>query len=101
MISDGRTSDNDVMERIGKNIWEVRRRAGFSQEMLAERSGLHRTEISLIERGGRVPRIDTLLKIAGSLECPIETLVEGVEWVPFSPSAAGMFSVLYNTLGEW
>lgn len=98
MINDGRSRDNDVMERIGQNIFEVRRRAGFSQEMLAQRAGLHRTEISLLERGGRVPRIDTLLKIAASLECPIEVLVEGVEWVAYSRSEAGTFSIHHNTL---
>ena len=98
-MTDGRNRAVDVMERIGKNIWEVRRRAGFSQELLARRSGLHRTEISLLERGGRIPRIDTLLKVAGSLECPIELLVEGVEWVPYSPSEAGTFSIFNKRLG--
>jgi transcriptional regulator with XRE-family HTH domain len=83
----------EAMERIARNMFEIRRHAGFSQELLAQRSGLHRTEISLIERGRRVPRIDTLLKIAGSLETPIEAFVEGVKWVPFSPSDPGMFSL--------
>lgn len=96
-MKDGRTPDREVLDRIGKNILGVRLRAGFSQELLATRTGLHRTEISLLERGGRIPRIDTLLKIAGSLECPIEVLVEGIKWVPFAPSEPGSFSLS----GEW
>lgn len=68
MMNDGRSRDLEVLDRLGKNILGVRLRAGFSQQMLADRSGLHRTEIGLLERGGRSPRIDTLLKIAGSLE---------------------------------
>jgi len=83
----------EAIERIGQNVFGIRRHAGFSQELLAQRSGLHRTEISLIERGRRVPRIDTLLKIVGSLETPIEAFVEGVAWVAYSPSEAGSFSL--------
>ena len=98
MIADGRSRDNEVMERIGHNIRKVRRRGGFSQELLAQRAGLHRTEISLLERVGRVPRIDTLLKIAGSLECPIQALVEGVQWVAYARSEPGSFAISNDTL---
>ncbi len=41
------------------------------------RSSLHRTEIGLLERGARVPRIDTLIKIASALPIPPAELIEG------------------------
>jgi transcriptional regulator with XRE-family HTH domain len=63
----------------------------FGQNL--RRAGLHRTEIGLLERGARVPRIDTLLKLAAalgvSLRCP---LLDRIEWRPGS-SAPGGFAV--------
>jgi len=71
-----------VGERFGRNLFMARRRAGLSQEALAARAGLHRTEISLLEHGERVPRIDTLMKLAGSLEVPVTDLLRRIEWLP-------------------
>lgn len=68
--------------RLGRNLFMARRRAGLSQEKLAARAGLHRTEISLLERGERIPRVDTLMKLAGALEAPATELLRGMEWKP-------------------
>jgi len=43
---------------------------------------LHRTEISLLERGGREPRMGTVVKLAGSLDTTPNQLFEGVTWNP-------------------
>jgi transcriptional regulator with XRE-family HTH domain len=51
---------------------------GFSQERLAERAGLHRNFISLIERGVNQPSIDTLFQIAHGLEIPPAELVREI-----------------------
>jgi transcriptional regulator with XRE-family HTH domain len=53
-----------------------------SQEELGVMASLHRTEVSLLERGLRLPRIDTIIKLAGALEIPIEALIEGIGWSP-------------------
>lgn len=51
-------------------------RTYITQEALADRAELHRTEIGLLERGLRVPRIDTLLRLAAALAVePAELLV--------------------------
>lgn len=71
-----------VGERFGRNLFMARRRAGLSQEALAARAGLHRTEIGLLEHGERMPRIDTFMKLAGSLEVPANELLRGIEWQP-------------------
>ncbi|HET7054166.1 MAG TPA: helix-turn-helix transcriptional regulator [Solirubrobacterales bacterium] len=72
-----------VARRFGENLRRARAEEGISQEELGFRSGLHRTEIGLLERGARVPRLDTLLKLASGLgvriACP---LFEGIEWTP-------------------
>jgi transcriptional regulator with XRE-family HTH domain len=70
----------------------ARRRADLSQEQLATLAGLHRTEISLIENGGRIPRVDTLMKLAGALEVSASELLRGMEWRPPPPSQEGDWS---------
>jgi transcriptional regulator with XRE-family HTH domain len=45
-------------------------------------TSLHRTEISLLERGERMPRVDTAVRIAGSLGVPLGDLAVGLEWKP-------------------
>lgn len=65
---------------FGKNLRAARMRAGLSQEEAAFGAGLHRTEIGLLERGERLPRIDTTVKLAGSLSVPPAELLVGMEW---------------------
>lgn len=69
-----------VAERFGENLARIRERTGVTQEELAYRASLHRTEIGLLERGGRIPRIDTLAKLAGALGVPPAALLEGISW---------------------
>jgi transcriptional regulator with XRE-family HTH domain len=68
----------DTGMRFGKNLASQRKRAGMSQEELAERAGLHRTAISLSETGKRNPRLDTMVRLAEALGIPVTTLVEGI-----------------------
>jgi ribosome-binding protein aMBF1 (putative translation factor) len=75
-----------VAERVGKNLRRARRREGLSQEQLALRAGLHRTEVGRLERGDRICRIDTLLRLAGAMAISPGELLEGITWVPVSPS---------------
>jgi transcriptional regulator with XRE-family HTH domain len=82
----------DVARRFGENLRRCRRRAGFSQEELGMRSSLHRTEIGLLERGARVPRIDTLIKIASALAIPPSELIEGIGWTPGN-TTSGSFAI--------
>ena len=68
--------------RFGANLARCRAGAGISQEELSFRASIHRTEVSLLERGERMPRVDTALRIAGSLGVPLDDLVAGLEWRP-------------------
>jgi transcriptional regulator with XRE-family HTH domain len=67
-------------ERFAANLRQARTKAGISQEELGERCDLHRTEISLLERAGREPRLATILKLAGSLDTTPGELCEGMAW---------------------
>jgi transcriptional regulator with XRE-family HTH domain len=72
----------NVAERFGANLVRARKRAGISQEELGFRASLHRTEIGQLERGVRLARIDTLVKLAGSLGINPGDLLEGLSWEP-------------------
>jgi transcriptional regulator with XRE-family HTH domain len=54
----------------------------MSQDELSARASVHRTEISQLERGLRIPRIDTVVKLAGSLEVTADELLSGLAWQP-------------------
>ena len=70
----------DLAARFGDNLARHRRRADLSQEELSYLSSLHRTEISQLERGLRLCRIDTLVKLAASLEVSSDDLLAGITW---------------------
>ncbi|HEU4906057.1 MAG TPA: helix-turn-helix transcriptional regulator [Solirubrobacterales bacterium] len=71
----------EIAQRFGANLRRVRKQANLSQEEVGFRASLHRTEVGLLERGARVPRIDTLLKLAGALGVRIDcALLDGIAW---------------------
>ncbi len=79
-----------VAERFGENLRRLRKAADISQEELGLRCSLHRTEIGLLERGARVPRIDTLIKIASGLGVRVDCkLLDGISWNPATTEAGG------------
>lgn len=78
-----------VAERFGANLRVYRLSGRISQESLGELCGLHRTEIGLLERGTRVPRIDTLIKLSSALAIPPAKLLEGIRWRPSTVEPGG------------
>ncbi len=61
---------------LSKNIKLLRITRGWSQEVLAEVSGLHRTYISMIERQDKNVGLDNLERLAGALGVSIGELVD-------------------------
>jgi transcriptional regulator with XRE-family HTH domain len=62
---------------LGHAVWKTRKKAGFTQEQLAEKSDLSTVFISRIERGVESPSVDNLVKIAKALEVKVANLVDG------------------------
>ena len=79
----------DIAARFGDNMARQRRLADLTQEVLSVRASLHRTEVSQLERGLRIPRIDTLVKLAASLEVEPAELLEGINWQPGETRTGG------------
>lgn len=82
----------EIAHQLGANLRRARKRADLSQEEVSWLASIHRTEVSLIERGERLPRVDTLVKLAGGLEVRPEELLAGFVWRPGSV-AVGKFSI--------
>ena len=58
----------DIYKRIGFNLLKQRRLKGWTQEQLAERSGVSRSRISKMDNGKENFNIESLFLIAQSLE---------------------------------
>jgi transcriptional regulator with XRE-family HTH domain len=56
-----------VRTQFAANLRQQRERAGLSQEALADACNLHRTEISLLERCKRSPRLETIVILSRGL----------------------------------
>ena len=79
--------------RFAENLRVVRARAKLSQEDVAFRAGIHRTQISLLERGDRLPRVETLVKLAGALEITPNDLLDGIAFKPPPVIRVGEFQI--------
>jgi transcriptional regulator with XRE-family HTH domain len=77
----------DLAQRFAANLQELRTEAGLTQEEVAFRAGLHRTQISLMEGGERLPRFSTLVRLVGALGVDHGRLFAGIAWEPheFTP----------------
>jgi transcriptional regulator with XRE-family HTH domain len=71
-----------VAHQFGANLRYCRKRAKLSQEELSVRASLHRTAVGQLERGERVARVDTVVKLAGSLGIHPGELFDGMGWDP-------------------
>jgi transcriptional regulator with XRE-family HTH domain len=53
---------------FGRVMRKARAKRSLSQEDFAERCGLHRNAVGLLERGERAPNLDTIVQIAEALD---------------------------------
>lgn len=74
-------------EAFGERLIVARFNYGrISQEALAERAEIHRTQISLFETGQRQPKLETFVRLAGAVEQTPDQLLGPIRWVPGSRS---------------
>ena len=60
-----------LFAQIADDVAARRAERGLSQRELAELTGTTQSAIARLERGGRPPRIDTLMRIADALDCDL------------------------------
>ncbi len=64
----------DILTEFGETIRAIRKSKGWSQEELAEASGLHRTYIGSIERGEQNVSLKNIKRLADALGVPLADL---------------------------
>jgi transcriptional regulator with XRE-family HTH domain len=78
---------NSLRDAIAANVVrllrEEREKRGLSMNVVAQRSGLSHSIVSLIERDLRNPTLDTLLRIAEAMEVDLgELLIQARKEIP-------------------
>lgn len=69
----------ELLAAFGRALRDLRKAHGFSQEALAERSGVHHRYISDVERGVRNISLVNIARFASALGIDISTLMAAVE----------------------
>lgn len=73
-------------EAFGQRLIVARFEYGrISQEAVAERAGIHRTQVSLIETGRRMPMLETFVRLAGAVDRSPGELLGPIRWRPGTP----------------
>lgn len=65
-----------ILVKFGKQVRKVRLKQGLSQEELAEKAGLHRTYIGMIERAEKNITLLNIEKLAKALDISIVDLLK-------------------------
>ncbi len=66
------------LKTIGSNIRKYRNQQKLRQDQLAEKTGLSTNYIGMVERGEKIPALETFLKIANALEVSADMLLVDV-----------------------
>lgn len=71
-----------LAEQFGRNLQRCRGRAGLSQEEAALAIGIYTAQVSFLERGLRLPRIETIVRVSAGLGVTPCVLLSGLHWSP-------------------
>ena len=73
---------DELRARFGINLRDRRGQLDISQLELSLRAETHMNAISTLELGQRLPRIDTVIRLAGALQTTPNGLAAGILWTP-------------------
>ena len=76
---ESKMDDNALKKEFGNVLKKIRLEKGLSQEVLAEKSELHRTYISEVERGDRNISLINIVKLCYALEIKPSSFFEKME----------------------
>lgn len=68
--------EEDIVKNFGERIRALRLEQGWSQELLAEKTGFHRTYIGMIERGERNLSLRNIESFANTFEISVSELLK-------------------------
>jgi transcriptional regulator with XRE-family HTH domain len=73
-----RRADSEIAVEFGRRLLSAGRAAGLTQELLAEKAGLHPVTISTLENAKRSATVPTLVRVAQALDLDPAELVRGL-----------------------
>jgi transcriptional regulator with XRE-family HTH domain len=79
-----------VAQRFAENLARQLAKSPLSQEEVAARAEIHRTQITKLLKGNQICRLDTAIRLAGALDIEPGRLIEGITWDP-AASISGEF----------
>lgn len=83
---------SDVAQRFAELLTHYTAKSPLSQEEIAMSAEIHRTQISKLLKGKQIPRLDTVIKLAGVLDIAPADLLEGMTWKPAARAGQFKFS---------
>ena len=83
---------SDLTEAFGERLIVARFNHGrISQETVAERAEIHRTQMTLYESGRRMPMLESLVRLAGAVDLTAGELLGPIAWRPAFRGKPGRF----------
>lgn len=67
--------ENDILTQFGSRVKELRIKNKLTQEQFAQKTGLHKNYIGMVERGERNPSLINIQIIAKGLNVTISELM--------------------------
>ena len=71
-------TEKQFLKAFGLRLASLRKSRHMSQEELAAQTGLHAVAITYIETGKRLPKLNTIHKLASGLSISVEELFRGL-----------------------
>lgn len=68
-----------VCAQVAVILRDERQRQALSMSAVAEKAGLSQQMVSYVERGMRVPTLETLLRISAALDVDLSEVISGAE----------------------
>ena len=95
----GRPSQRERPD-YGRHLAELREAAGLTQQTLAERLGVHQSNIAFWERWDKPPRGEVLPKLADALGVSIDTLLGVTPPKPKRQAAKGRLQRVFENASK-
>lgn len=67
---------NEILSKFGRQLRNLRKAKGWSQEKLAQEAGLHRTYVGAVERGERNISLQNIHRLAQALGITVKELFD-------------------------
>jgi len=77
-----RTQSREIAARYGLNLRRERQRVGLTQARVADRAGVRRPAVSLLEAGRQAPTVELTFRLGGALGVHPAVLLNGMSWDP-------------------